>query len=146
MTDPNGELQHERQRVNSAGERHPSRQPYVTERGWRDLHPRNWPDVHDDRLEVSAMKMETVSRQIRHGVCAALVLVGAGASYAQAQGNHDHGGPASSQQQTAEQKRRASALVQEIRDLTAGFQTPDTLPEGYNLILGALIGGDFAAI
>ena len=89
------------------------------------------------------MKAGRFFRQARYAAVAGLLLV-SGASQALAQSDHDHA--AGGQQQTPEQKRRASALVQQVRDVTAGFQTPDTLPPDYQLVLGCVSGGDFGAM
>jgi hypothetical protein len=86
------------------------------------------------------------SRQVRFsGVAVALMLSGS-ASRAFAQTDHDHTVTGQQQEQTIDQKARANALVQIVRQVTAGFQTPDTLPQEYQLVLGCVSGGDFGAM
>src|SRR6185369_14551069 len=40
----------------------------------------------------------------------------------------------------------ASAVVDFVRGITAGFQTPRTLPQDYKLMFGCVSGGDFGAM
>ncbi len=74
-----------------------------------------------------------------------VLLVSVGSSRAMAQGDHDHV-ITPPQKLTAEQKSKAGALVKAVRDITAGFQTPDSLPEGYGLMFGCVSGGDLGAM
>jgi hypothetical protein len=90
------------------------------------------------------MGMARFSEQLRYSIVAAL-LVSAGASRALAQGDHQHA-PGVQPELTSEQKARAGALVKQVRDITAGFQTPQTLPAGYQLLFGCVSGGDFGAM
>jgi hypothetical protein len=92
------------------------------------------------------MKMGWFSRQVRFsGIAVALMLSGS-ASRAFAQTDHDHAVTGQQREQTIDQKASANALVQIVRQVTAGFQTPDTLPQEYQLVLGCVSGGDFGAM
>jgi hypothetical protein len=92
------------------------------------------------------MKMGWFSRQVRFsGIAVALMLSGS-ASRAFAQTDHDHAVTGQQREQTIDQKASANALVQVVRQVTAGFQTPDTLPQEYQLVLGCVSGGDFSAM
>jgi hypothetical protein len=85
-------------------------------------------------------------RNVRFSVVAAALFMSGAASRALAQTDHDHASTGQQQEQTLEQKSRANALVQIVRGVTAGFQTPDTLPQDYQLVLGCVSGGDFGAM
>ena len=91
------------------------------------------------------MRMARFSRWVRYATLAVMLLVSVGSSRAMAQGDHDHV-ITPPQKLTAEQKNKAGALVKAVRDITAGFQTPDSLPEGYGLLFGCVSGGDLGAM
>jgi hypothetical protein len=91
------------------------------------------------------MRMGRFSRHVRYSTIAALILVSGGALRALAQSDHQHA-PIAQQELTAEQKSRASAVVKAVRDITAGWQTPHTLPQDYQLMFGCVSGGDFGAM
>jgi hypothetical protein len=97
------------------------------------------------RLEDFMMRLGRFSRQVQYSMIAALFLVGGAASRALAQSDHQHA-PAAQQELTPEQKSRANALVKEVRGVTAGWQTPQTLPQEYQLLFGCVSGGDFGAM
>jgi hypothetical protein len=92
------------------------------------------------------MKMGWFFRQVRFSVVAVALLLSGSVSRALAQTDHDHAATAEQQEQTIDQKARANALVKIVRQVTAGFQTPDTLPQEYQLVLGCVSGGDFGAM
>ena len=92
------------------------------------------------------MKMGWFFRQVRFSVVAVALLLSGSASRALAQTDHDHAATGQQQEQTIDQKARANALVKIVRQVTAGFQTPDTLPQEYQLVLGCVSGGDFGAM
>ena len=91
------------------------------------------------------MRQRQIIRQARHAAIALLLLSG-GVSRAFAQNDHDHAVAGQPREMTAEQKRRAGLLVKEVREATAGFQTPDQLPQDYQLMFGCVSGGDFGAM
>src|SRR6476659_4309104 len=90
--------------------------------------------------------MGSFFRKVRFSVVAAALFMSASASRALAQTDHDHALTGQQQEQTLDQKSRANALVKVVRQVTAGFQTPDTLPLEYQLVLGCVSGGDFGAM
>jgi hypothetical protein len=90
-------------------------------------------------------RMRQLSWQVRYSMVAVAFLFSGGALRALAQADHLHA-PAPQQELTPEQKSRANALVKEVRDLTAGWQTPHTLPPEYQLMFGCVSGGDFGAM
>jgi hypothetical protein len=92
------------------------------------------------------MTMGRVFRQVRFSAVAAALLLSGSASRAFAQTDHDHAPTGQQQEQTLEQKSRGNALVQIVRQVTTGFQTPDSLPQEYQLVLGCVSGGDFGAM
>jgi hypothetical protein len=92
------------------------------------------------------MKMGWFFRQVRFSVVAVALMLSGSASRALAQTDHDHASTGQQQEQTLDQKARANALVKVVRQVTAGFQTPDTLPQEYQLVLGCVSGGDFGAM
>jgi hypothetical protein len=92
------------------------------------------------------MKMGWFFRQVRFSVVAVALLLSGSASRALAQTDHDHAATGQQQEQTIDQKAKANALVKIVRQVTAGFQTPDTLPLEYQLVLGCVSGGDFGAM
>jgi hypothetical protein len=92
------------------------------------------------------MTMGRFFRKVRFSVVAAALLLSGSASRALAQTDHDHSPAGPPQEQTIDQKARANALVKIVRQVTAGFQTPDTLPQEYQLVLGCVSGGDFGAM
>jgi hypothetical protein len=92
------------------------------------------------------MKMRWFFRQVRFSVVAVALLLSGSASRAIAQTDHDHAATGQQQEQTIDQKARANALVKIVRQVTTGFQTPDTLPQEYQLVLGCVSGGDFGAM
>jgi hypothetical protein len=92
------------------------------------------------------MDMGRLFRHVRFSVVAAALLLSGSASRALAQTDHDHASAGPPQEQTIDQKTKANALVQIVRQVTAGFQTPDTLPQDYQLGFGCVSGGDFGAM
>src|SRR5262245_47120327 len=90
------------------------------------------------------MRLERVSR-IRHAALA-LLLFASATPRVLAQGDHDHAITGQHQEMTPDQKRRAGLLVKEVREATADFQTPDRLPQDYQLMFGCVSGGDFGAM
>src|SRR4030095_6491832 len=96
-------------------------------------------------MEVWRMKTGWFFRQARFSVVAVALLLSGSASRALAQTDHDHAATGQQQEQTIDQKARANALVKIVQQVTAGFQTPDTLPQEYQLVLGCVSGGEFGA-
>jgi hypothetical protein len=95
-----------------------------------------------------AMKM-TVGRfavKFGYSLVSALVFLGVSPVGALAQDGHSHA-TASQQQMSPEQKSRAGALVQAVREATARFQNPTSAEgEKYFLNFGCVSGGDFGAM
>jgi hypothetical protein len=86
------------------------------------------------------MNVSLFARRILNFLMAALVGASAWPSPMLAQQN-DHQHPMTTQgPQTPEQKKQANELISIVRSVTAGFQTPDTLPEGYGLLFGCVSG------
>jgi len=77
---------------------------------------------------------------------AVLLFVNVEASRALAQGDHEHALAGQHREPTPEQRSRANALVRAVREVTAGFQTPDSLPAEYQLLFGCVSGGDVGAM
>src|SRR5262245_32751193 len=92
------------------------------------------------------MKIRRFFRQVRFSMVAAALLLSGSATRAVAQSDHDHAATREQQEQTIDQKARANALVQIVRQVTEGFQTPDSLPQEFQLVLGCVSGGDFGAM
>jgi hypothetical protein len=92
------------------------------------------------------MKIGRYSQQVRYSMIAVLLLVSVGASRALAQGDHEHALAGQHREPTPEQRSRANALVRAVREVTAGFQTPDSLPAEYQLLFGCVSGGDVGAM
>jgi len=85
-------------------------------------------------------------RQVPYLVTAALLLVNVNGSQALAQGDHAHALAGQQKASTPAQRKQANELVKAVRDVTAGFQSPDSLPEGYQLMFGCVSGGEFGAM
>ena len=77
----------------------------------------------------------------------ALMLIGAVPARALAQDDHSHGITAQRQEQTPEQKARASALIKAVQEATERFQRSAAAEaEGYTLQFGCVSGSDFGAM
>ena len=64
-----------------------------------------------------------------------------------AQSDHLHGAPSQIQQQTPDQKARAGALIQAVRDATERFRDPAVAGyEQYALQFGCVSGSDWGAM
>ena len=94
------------------------------------------------------MDIRLFARRMQISIIAGLAAVSLSSSHALAQDDHGHDHAMTAQQpQTAEQQKQASALVSAVRDATAQFQTPATLPPGYALKFGCVSGsGDEGAM
>jgi len=91
----------------------------------------------------------TVKRLVRELALAAIgaaVLAGGVPAVAHEQNDHAHGaGPAAPA--TPEQKARAAALIQAVREATEQFQSSDFAEsQGYSLQFGCVSGSDFGAM
>jgi hypothetical protein len=77
----------------------------------------------------------------------ALVMLSFSAAAALAQDGHLHAATSSHEELTPQQKSRANALVQAVRDATERFQDPVSAEaEQYFLTFGCVSGGDFGAM
>jgi hypothetical protein len=77
----------------------------------------------------------------------ALLLMGGWPSLALAQGDHMHASTPPRQEQTAEQKVKAGALVKAVREATERFQHSAVAEaEGYGLQFGCVSGSDAGAM
>jgi hypothetical protein len=84
------------------------------------------------------------SRRLDVSIIGVMMLVGFGTARALAQDDHSHGMTPAHHQQTPEQNRQTSALVQAVRDATRQFQ--DGPPQNYVLTFGCVSGGEFGAM
>jgi hypothetical protein len=92
------------------------------------------------------MKVGRFARQFQYSVIGALLLVGGGSSRALAQGDHMHAATSQRHEQTQEEKKRAGALVQAVREATEQFQNVENAAPDYALVFGCVSGGDFGAM
>jgi hypothetical protein len=90
--------------------------------------------------------MKIASRKFCYGLMGALMLMGAVPSRALAQDDHSHTITADHRPQTADQKRRASALVEAVRQATQQFQNVENAGPDYVLMFGCVSGSDFGAM
>jgi hypothetical protein len=92
------------------------------------------------------MTVRQFATQLGLSALGVLVLTGVSPSPALAQG-HDAHMVMSHQPQTAEQKKQANTLVQEVRDATERFRNVSVAEnEGYGLLFGCVSGGDYGAM
>ena len=85
--------------------------------------------------------------KVGYPLVGALVLLGYSPARALAQDGHSHGSAIQQQELTPQQKSRAGALVQAVREATARFQDPASAEaESYFLNFGCVSGGDFGAM
>jgi len=94
-----------------------------------------------------------VSMNVRHFVkpfrfsAVALLLIGGSPSLALAQGDHSHGGAVQQQTLTLDQKAKAEALINAVREATEQFKDPAAAEAaGYGLTFGCVSGGDYGAM
>ena len=93
------------------------------------------------------MKIGRFATQFGFSLIGAVVLAGVSPSRALAQGHDAHMVMSQHQPQTAEQKRQANRLVQEVRDATERFRNVAVAEnEGYGLLFGCVSGGDYGAM
>jgi hypothetical protein len=86
-------------------------------------------------------------RQFQYSMIGALVLVSAWPSRAVAQDDHMHPLTSQHKELTPEQLKRASALVNVVRESTERFQNvAQAIAEGYALQFGCVSGGDVGAM
>jgi hypothetical protein len=83
--------------------------------------------------------------KFQYSMIAAFVLMSTWPSRALAQDDHVHGVAAQHQEQTPEQKKQASALVQAVREATRPFLNVENAAPDYALVFGCVSGGDFGA-
>ena len=77
----------------------------------------------------------------------ALLLIGGSPSLALAQGDHSHGGAVQQQTLTLDQKAKAEALINAVREATEQFKDPAAAEAaGYGLTFGCVSGGDYGAM
>jgi hypothetical protein len=84
--------------------------------------------------------------KFQYSMIAAFVLISTWPSRALAQDDHVHGVAAQHQEQTPEQKKQASALVQAVREATRPFLNVENAAPDYALVFGCVSGGDFGAM
>src|SRR4029077_9869547 len=84
--------------------------------------------------------------KFQYSMIAAFVLMSTWPSRALAQDDHVHGVAAQHQEQTPEQKKQASALVQAVREATRPFLNVENAAPDYALVFGCVSGGDFGAM
>jgi hypothetical protein len=93
------------------------------------------------------MKIGRFATPLGFSLVGALVLTGVSPSRALAQGHDEHMMMSPHQAQTAQQKKQANALVQEVRDATERFRNVSVAEnEGYGLLFGCVSGGDYGAM
>ena len=93
------------------------------------------------------MKIGRFATQFGFSLVCALVLAGGSPARALAQGHDAHMVMSQHQPQTAEQKKQANRLVQEVRDATERFRDVAVAEnEGYRLLFGCVSGGDYGAM
>lgn len=92
------------------------------------------------------MKNGRFGRQLRYSMIGGLVLMSALPARALAQDAHMHG-PTTRQELTKEQKEKANALVDVVRQATERFKDVAAAEaEGYALQFGCVSGGDLGAM
>jgi hypothetical protein len=92
------------------------------------------------------MKVRLSAVQVRNSLLGVLALTSLWPSAAMAQGDHDHQAM-TQQEQTPQQKRQASSLVQAVRDATAVYKDPAfAQSQQYALVFGCVSGSDFGAM
>jgi hypothetical protein len=92
------------------------------------------------------MNVERFAMRLEYSLIGALVAMSLWPSGALAQG-HDTHTPAVQQEQTAAQKKQASALVKVVREATERFQDVEVAKgEGYSLLFGCVSGSDYGAM
>ena len=92
------------------------------------------------------MTVGRFAKQLGLSTIGVLLLMAGRPSLAMAQGDHSHGLSAPQQEQTPEQKKRASALVDAVRRATQQFQNVDNAGPDYVLQFGCVSGSDFGAM
>lgn len=91
------------------------------------------------------MKVGRIAK-FQYSMIGVFVLMSAWTSRALAQDGHMHAPVPQHQEQTPEQKKQASALVQVVRDATRHFLNVENAAPDYALIFGCVSGGDFGAM
>ena len=93
------------------------------------------------------MKIGRFVTQLGFSLVGALVLTSVSPSRALAQGHDAHMVMSQHQPQTAEQKKQANTLVQQVRDATERFRDVRVAEsEKYGLLFGCVSGGDYGAM
>ena len=93
------------------------------------------------------MTIRPFVRQFVFSTISALVLVGALPSFARAQADHHGNGPATQQAQSPDQKAKAGALINAVREWTERFKDPAAaVAEHYGLLFGCVSGSDYGAM
>jgi len=96
------------------------------------------------------MNVGRFARQLGFSLAGVLVFTGFSPSRALAQDHDAHMMTSQHQQQTAEQRKQANALVKTVREATERFLNVRTVSEaeteGYGLLFGCVSGGDFGAM
>jgi hypothetical protein len=93
------------------------------------------------------MKVGRFATRVRYSMIGVFVLMSVCPSRAQAEDDHDHMVASGHHEETPEQKRRASALVKAVRDVTEVFQdSAEAENQHYFLQFGCVSGSDFGAM
>src|SRR6187455_465451 len=93
------------------------------------------------------MSVKCSAKQFGFSAIAALLLVSGSAVGAFAQSDHDHGAAPRPQALTAEQKAKASALIDAVREATERYQdSADAVGQEYGLQFGCVSGSDYGAM
>ena len=92
------------------------------------------------------MTVGRLARQLGISTITALLFIGARPSPALAQDAHLHGAPAPRQEQTPDQTRQASALIEAVRQATEPFKDVANAAPDYVLNFGCVSGSDYGAM
>jgi len=93
------------------------------------------------------MSVKFSAKQFGFSAIAALLLVSGAAARAAAQSDHDHGAASRPQVLTAEQKAKAGALINAVREATERYKdSADAEGQGYGLQFGCVSGSDYGAM
>ena len=92
------------------------------------------------------MKVGRSGWKFQYSMVGALALMSFVPARAFAQDGHMHAPSSQHQEQTPDQKKRTSALVQAVRQATTQFQNVENAGPDYVLQFGCVSGGDFGAM
>ncbi len=93
------------------------------------------------------MSVKCSAKQFGFYAIAVLLLVGGPAARAFAQGDHDHGSAPQPQVLTADQKAKAGALINAVREATERYKdSTDAEGQHYGLQFGCVSGSDYGAM